>query len=524
MDYDFAIVGSGFGGSVAALRLAEKGYSVAVIEQGRNVGPAEIEAGRTHPRKLLWSPRFGLDGYFSVNLFRHVGIVGGVGVGGGSLVYAAVLLEPKPDFFRDPAWNGLGIDWQKDLSPHYATAKRMLGRTTNPRLGEMDDYLRRTARSMGAEASFGPVPLGIHFGEGIEERPDPYFGGEGPPRRPCRFCGGCISGCPYNSKNSLDKNYLHLAQAQGAVIIPERKVMSISPREGGGYSLALAGLSRHHSTESPVVARQVVLAAGVLGTLELLLRSRDEHRALPNLSAQLGTVVRTNSEAIVGILSNDPDKDLTEGVTVSSHFFPDDHTHITQNRFPPEDKMSRWQMGPMVDDPVPWRRSLRTLAQFVIHPKRSTIAWRATHYGRRVSVLTVMQHMDNQIAFRLGRSWIPPFRKGLRSQGVEGKRAPSYLPVANRAARSFAEHAGGTPLNVILENVANLSVTAHILGGCHMGKSVADGVIDASHQVFGYPGLYVVDGSAVSANVGVNPSLTITAMAERWAGLIPPKS
>ncbi|MBI2890618.1 MAG: GMC family oxidoreductase [Nitrospirae bacterium] len=524
MDCDFIVVGSGFGGSVAALRLAEKGYRVTVIEQGRRIGAREIEAAWADPRRLLWLPRLGFHGYFAVHIFRHLGAVGGVGVGGGSLVYAAVLLEPRPDVFRDPAWPALGSGWAEELSPHYATARRMLGETMNPKLGEMDEYLRLTSRSMEAESTFGPVPLGLYFGNSETDQPDPYYGGQGPPRRGCRFCGGCITGCPYDAKNSLDKNYLHLAEKLGVEILPRRKATRIIPLETGGYAVEVSDPFNAASGRATLKAASVVLSAGVVGTVELLLRCRDEHRTLPGLSPALGKAVRTNSEAIVGILSGDPAKDLTDGPTVSSHFFPDAQTHITQNRFPAEDRLSKWQMGPMVDDSLPWRRSLKTLARFLTHPAHSTVAWRTQNYGRRVSVLTVMQHSDSQVGFRYSRGIFPPFRRRLRSEVVPEHRAPTYLPVANRAARIFAEHAGGTPLNVLLESVLNRSVTAHLLGGCAIGASPETGVIDAHHQVFGYPGLHVVDGSALPVNIGVNPSLTITALAERWSSGVPPKN
>lgn len=530
MDYDYLVVGSGFGGSVSALRLAEKGYRVAVLEQGRRISPTDMQAANRSLLRLLWLPALGLKGFFQQTFFRHIGIVGGVGVGGGSLVYAAVLLEPKPAFYADPSWAGLGVDWRAELASHYATAARMLGRTINPRLGHMDELLRATAEAMGAGHTFGPVPVGVYFGdrgkEGAKEPqpvPDPYFGGRGPERTACRFCGTCLTGCPHGSKNSLDANYLYLAERLGAVLLPEHQVTAIRPLAGGGYRVDSIHPLGRRQPHAPLTAANVILAGGVLGTLKLLFRCRDELGTLPAISTQLGQVVRTNSEAIVGIVARDREADLSGGTTISSDFHPDADTHITQNRFPAGYTFMKWQSGPLVDDANPTRRALKTLAAFVRHPLGSTLSWRARCWHQRVSVLTVMQHLDNRLAFRYGRSVIALGARQLQSVAIPGKGAPTYLPIANAAAREFARHSDGEPLNVLLESLANLSFTAHILGGCHMGRSAAEGVIDTSHQVFGYPGLYVVDGAAISANVGVNPSLTIAALAERAMSLIPPK-
>lgn len=337
------------------------------------------------------------------------------------------------------------------------------------------------------------------------------------------MCGECLTGCQYNSKNSLDLNYLYLAEKLGADVLPERKVTLLRPLSGGGYQVETVNPLNRNQTYTPLTAHSVILAAGVLGTLTLLFRCRDELKTLPGISPQLGRVVRTNSEAIVGILSRDPHTDLTKGTTISSDFYADAHTHITQNRFPEGYTFMKWQSGPLIDEAHPFRRALKTLAAFIFHPLRSTASWRAKNWHKRVNVLTVMQHVDNQLAFRYGRGPLSLFQKRLQSVAIPGKQPPAYLPVANAAARAFARHADGEPLNVLLETLANLSFTAHILGGCHMGDLHDTGVIDTSHQVFGYPGLYVVDGSAVSANVGVNPSLTIAALAERCMSLIPAK-
>jgi cholesterol oxidase len=523
---DVIVIGSGFGGSVAALRLAEKGYRVTVLEQGKRVGAADFAAADDSLAKLMWAPPLGWDGYFVQHIFKHVGIVGGVGVGGGSLVYAAVLLEPKAAFFADPAWAHLGVDWQRELAPHYEMAKRMLGRATNPHAHRQDEYLRAAAERMGAAASFGPVPNGIYFGgAGVrpgDTAPDPYFGGEGPARMACTACGKCLTGCREGAKNSLDKNYLHLAEALGVAVVPETRAVSVTPLAAGGYRV---------DTEHPLgkgearayTAPKVVLACGVIGTLRLLFRCRDELRTLPAVSPTLGAAVRTNSEAIVGVLAPEGEKDLSVGgPAITTDFYPNARTHVTQNRFPPGYGFMQAYYGPMVDDVKPWRRALKVAAQFVAHPLRSTASWRARRWHERMTVLTVMQQADNSLAFRWGRSLLTGYRRNLLTSWAGGAPVPTYLPEANAAARAYAEVSGGTPVNLLTESVFGLSSTAHILGGCAMGRDAREGVIGTDHQVHGYPGLFVMDGAAISANVGVNPSLTITALAERAAALIPP--
>ena len=519
--YDFAVIGSGFGGSVAALRLAEKGHRVVVIEQGERLDRERIARADLRLRDFLWEPRAGMFGYFVQHTFRHVGIVGGVGVGGGSLVFGGVLLEPRESFFRDPSWSGLGVDFRSELVPHYATAARMLGRAVTPDHGLMDDYLRNTANAMGAGSTFGPTPNAIYFGEPGKPSPDPYFGGEGPERVGCTRCGRCLTGCPEGSKNSLDRNYLYLAERRGVTVRERRRVSRIERHEGG-YRLVVSDPRGGKSLEA-VLARRVVLSAGVVGTLELLFRARDVDRTLPEVSQRLGEKVRTNSEAIVGVLHEHAPTELGSGTAISSHFYADPVTHITQNRYGKPFSFMRLLAVPMIDDDVPVRRAMRTLIALLIRPLRLLALLLMTDWFRRVTVLTVMQHVDNTLAFRFGRVF-PWGRPRLRSHVEAGRRPPSYLPVANRAARILAEQTSGEPFNQLPESLGNLSITAHILGGCPMGTSAEDGVIGTNHEVFGCPGLYVVDGSAVPANVGVNPSLTITALAERAMALVPNKA
>ncbi len=518
LTYDAVVIGSGFGGSVAALRLAEKGYRVAVLEQGRRISAEDMNAASGNPKRLFWAPSLGMRGYFTQRVFKHVAIVGGVGVGGGSLVYAAVLLEPKRPFFDDPAMRRLSVDFERELAPYYTLAKRMLGRAENPHRGQMDAWLEQTAYSLGVHESYGRVPQGIYFDRPGETVPDPYFDGRGPARTGCIQCGACLTGCAYNAKNSLDKNYLYLAEQLGAEIIPEQRARLIRPTDGG-YEIEAE--SPFGGTDVRTYhAKKVFVAAGVLGSVELLLSCRDVHRTLPNLSPQLGKLVRTNSEAVVGILSDDKSLDLTHGTAISSHFHANERTHITQNRFPRGYDFMRFYMGPMVDEARPLRRALKTLGKLALAPRRFVRSIIGRNWYKRVSVLTVMQSDDQHLALRLGRSWLTGFRRSLISVSAATSPAHAYIEEANRAARAFAHASGGAPLNVLLESVGNLSITAHILGGCAMGPNIAEGVIDARNEAFSYPNLFVVDGSAIPANVGVNPSLTITALAERCLSMV----
>lgn len=518
-DHDYLIVGSGFGGSAAALRLVEKGWNVAIIEQGRRIGRADIEAGKRSLRKLMWLPQLGLRGYFVQHLFRHVGIVGGVGVGGGSIVWAAVMLEPKASFYNDPRLKALGLDLKSELATHLATARRMLGVSVNPHQSEQDHFLRQTAERMGVAESFAAVPSAVYFGEPGVLAADPFFNGEGPAREGCTFCGGCLTGCPTGAKNSLYWNYLYLAEKRGVSILAESKAERIEPLPAGGYRVTLVDPVGGRELRT-LSTRNLVLSAGVVGTLELLYRNRDHYRTLPQVSATLGQLVRTNSEAVTAVL-HPPGSDMTRGTAISTDFHPDSSTHATQNRFDRGYRFMRGYMGPMVDDPLPWRRALRTIASILCSPRLLLDNLLAADWEKRITAFTVMQDLDNHVRLLYRRPWYWPFRRRLVSAASPGHEAPSYLSVANRLTREYAAVSGGTPMNVLLESVGGLSTTAHILSGCPMGVDAADGVIGTDHQVHGHPGLFVVDGASIPGNIGVNPSLTITAMAERFASLQP---
>ena len=522
-DHDYLIVGCGFGGSASALRLAEKGWNVAVVEQGRRIGRAEIEAGKGSLFKLMWMPALGLRGYFVQHIFRHVAILGGVGVGGGSIVWAAVMLEPKVAFYDDPKIKALGLDLKGELAPHLAEAKRMLGVTINPRQTQQDHFLRHTAERMRAAHTFGPVPNAVYFGQPGVRSPDPFFGGEGPAREGCIFCGGCMTGCPTGAKNSLYWNYLYLAEKRGVKVLPERKADRIEPLPGGGYRVTLVDAVSGRTLQA-LRAKNVVLSAGVVGTLELLYKNRDLYRTLAKVSPTLGQVVRTNSEAITAVL-HPRGEDMTDGTGISADFHPDEFTHATQNRFDRGYRFLRFYMGPIMDDPLPWRRAVKTLGAAICSPRLLISNLFTREWEKRITAFTVMQDRDNHIRLQYRRrSWWPFGKPKLVSESSPGHEAPSYLPVANTLTREYAAVSGGTPMNLTPESIGGLSSTAHILCGCPMGRSAQDGVIDTRHEVHGHPGLFVVDGASIPGNIGVNPSLTITAMAERFAAMQPART
>jgi cholesterol oxidase len=497
---------------VCALRLAEKGWRVALVEQGRHIDSDAIVQAKKHVTKLLWMPEIGLRGYLSQQLFQHVAVLGGVGVGGGSLVWGAVMLEPKEKFYAAPALTSLGIDWRAELRPHFATAKRMLGVTNNPYRSEQDRLLEQTAASLGVSGTFGSVPNAICFETSAGA--DPYFHGSGPARNACIQCGGCLTGCEYNAKNSLDKNYLYLAQKLGVEILTGRKADRIDPLADGGYRLSLHAADKRQQ-EAALTCTRLILSAGVLGTLELLAKNRADHRTLPHVSDSLGMVVRTNSEAITGVL-HPPGIDLTEGTAISTDFYPDPHTHITQNRFDHGYRFIRYLYAPMTDGGQPLLRAVKTLWAIVSSPGLMLKNWFCRDWEKRITFFTVMQDLDNSLRFAWRRDWRKGWRRALVTVRDPLHAPPTYLAIANDVTRLYARLANGQPLSSITESIGNSSTTAHILSGCPMGSGSHDSVIDTNHQVHGYPGLFVVDGSSIPANIGVNPSLTITAMAERF--------
>ncbi|TME51156.1 MAG: GMC family oxidoreductase [Chloroflexi bacterium] len=522
--YDALVVGSGFGGSVAALRLAEKGYRVAVLEAGRRYGPEDFARTNWDLRRSLWIPKLFCHGILRLTLLSDVLVGSGAGVGGGSLVYANTLPIPRREVFKRPDWPA-GQDWESELAPHYATARRMLGATTNPRLTRADEVLKECADDIGKGATFHPTEVAVFFGEPGKAVPDPYFGGKGPERSGCVFCGGCMVGCRHNAKNTLDKNYLYLAEKLGVDIYPETQVDRIAPGAHRGYELSSFRSTRlfrrgRNTWRAPIV----IVAAGVLGTIDLLLRAREE-KWLPDLSPSLGHQVRTNSEAIVGATSYSKDADFTEGVAITSSIYPDDVTHIQPVRYPRGSDFIGLLAKPLTDGGPGMPRPLRFLVNSVVRPGDFLRSLMPRGWAQRTILLLVMQVTDNDLRLVRRRQWFWPFRSRLASApSTSGdKRNPSYIPIANDMARRVAKKIGGWPSSSVNEVLFDIPSTAHILGGAVIGSAVATAVCDDRNRVFGYPGLYVVDGSAIPVNLGVNPSLTITAVAERAMSLIPAK-
>lgn len=519
-EVDCLVIGSGFGGAVSALRMAEKGYSVLVLEQGRRLQRADIEAGGRSVRRLIWAPALGLRGYFRQWIFSDVAVVGGVAVGGGSQVFAGVLLRPPATTFASVDWPQAESSWLSALAPHYATAERMLGAAANPVRGRQDRWLQETAQAMQAGDSFdGIASQAIYFGQ-HDAGVDPFFGGEGPARVGCQHCGECLSACQHGAKNSLDLNYLYLAEKKGARVVPETTVTDIVPLADGRYRV-LVQASLGGQAPPVYVARKVIVAAGVIGTVALLSHCREVSKSLPRLSATLGQRVRTNSESIVGVLLPPGQVANADGAAITSHFYPDASTHITQNRFPASFAYMRWTCGPLVAAATPTARRWQTLMTMLGQPGRVWRNWAARDWPARAVMLTVMQNVDTQLALVRARHPLMPWRTRLTTRREAGEGSLAFIPQALKAALHLAQVTGGEAICPLLESVGNKAVTAHILGGAVVADSPECGVIDHRHEVFGYPGLYVVDGSAVPANLGVNPSLTITALAERAMSLMP---
>ena len=515
-DYDILVVGSGFGGSVAALRLTEKGYRVAVVEAGRRFDEVG-STGKTHPlprtswqlRRFLWAPRLGCHGIQRIHLLRNVVVLAGAGVGGGSLVYANTLYEPLPDFYLDPQWRDI-TDWRAELAPFYASAKRMLGVVTYPHTTAADTVTRSVAQEMGVGDTFRPTPVGIFFGEPGVEVDDPYFGGRGPRRSGCIECGACMTGCLHNAKNTLTRNYLYLAERAGAEVRPDSTVVAVRPA-GHGYAVDIVTSGSWLRRRRTLTAEQVVLAAGAYGTQRLLHRMRDQ-RMLPNLSPRLGELSRTNSESIVGAKARRPTVDYSRGVAITSSFYPDARTHVEPVRYGRGSNAMGLLQTVLVDGDGRVPRWVRALGQVARHPATNLRALSLRRWSERTVITLVMQSVDNSITVYSKRGRLGWWR--LTSRQGPGEPNPAWLPVANDVVRRIAEKIDGWPGGTWGELV-NVPMTAHFIGGCVIGSTPSDGVIDAYHRVYGHPGLHIVDGSAVPANLGVNPALTITALAER---------
>ncbi|MFJ1599397.1 GMC oxidoreductase [Streptomyces sp. NPDC088261] len=539
-DYDVIVVGSGFGGAVSALRLTEKGYRVGVLEAGRRFTRATLPKNSWDVRNYLWAPALGLYGIQRVHLLGHVMVLAGAGVGGGSLNYANTLYVPPAAFFEDPQWAAI-TDWEGELRPYYDQARRMLGVRLNPTVTPSDVHLRAAAEAMGVGDTFHLAPVGVYFGDGedadgtVTARPgatvdDPYFGGAGPSRRACVECGECMTGCRHGAKNTLNENYLHLAERAGAVIHPMTTVVAVTEDGAGGHRVTTVPTNargrRGRRARTVLRARQVVIAAGTYGTQTLLHTMRDEG-LLPRISARLGALTRTNSEALVGAQTDDrryrarhgaPRADFTRGVAITSSVHPNADTHVEPVRY----GRGSNAMGVLSILQVPYseRRVRAWLGHAVAHPVQLVRSLSNRRWSERTIIGLVMQSLDNSLT-----TYRRPGRVGkglLTARQGHGAPNPKQIPEAARAARLLAEEINGFAGSNVGE-LMGTPLTAHFLGGCAIGATPDTGVVDPYHRLYGHPGISVVDGSAVSANLGVNPSLTITAQAERAMALWPNK-
>jgi cholesterol oxidase len=525
--YDYVIIGSGFGGSVSAMRLTEKGYSVLVLEKGKRYEDKDFAKTNWQYWKYLWMPFIRAHGILQISILKGVMVLHGAGVGGGSLGYANVLEVPSNETFATPAWNQ-NVKWGDVLKAHYETAKKMLGVSRNPKLWTADHLLQEMAVEVGMGHTFRATDVGAYFGtEGVTV-PDPFFGGAGPDRAGCQHCGGCMVGCRYNAKNTLPKNYLYFAEKNGAEVLSEMEVIDVRPWTMDGGRSAVDGPSSHGRYEvnyrnstrlfkqtQTVHAKNVIFSAGVMGTMKLLLNLRDVKKSLPKLSARLGTMVRTNSEGLLGSVARKSDINYSQGVSISSIYNYDEMTRVEPVRYPDGSSLMRFLAAPLIDTDVSIPvRVLKFLWWALIHPMDFLKALFLPGWAHNVTILLVMQHADNRMRFRIGRSLFTLFRTGMVADGEPGYEINAQVKGSHELTRDFAKRTNGVALGSLGENLLNLPTTAHILGGAPMGRNAEDGVVNENFEIHNYDGLYIIDGSIMPANPGVNPSLTITALAE----------
>ncbi len=508
-EYDFIIIGSGFGGSVSAMRLSEKGYKVLVIEKGKKLLADDFPKTNWNLKRWLWLPLLRFFGFFKITFYRHVAILSGVGVGGGSLVYANTLPIPKSEFFNAESWSHLA-DWENELMPFYKEAKRMLGVSPNPILQAGDVVLKNIAKKAGKESDFNATDVAVFFGEPEVTVPDPYFNGEGPERAGCHFCGACMIGCRFNAKNTLDKNYLYFAEKNGAEIISESKVYNVLPIENEdgskGYRLMWRTSTNIFNSKHEAKSQGIIFAGGVLGTVPLLLELKD--KSLPKLSTKIGAAIRTNSESLLGITSTNKDTVFSDGIAIGSIFNTDEHSNVEPVRYPSGSGFWRLQMVPMLEGKNWFSRFMKIIIEIVKHPLKWGKLYFVKDWAMKTQILLFMQTINTTLKFELGQ-----FR--MKTKLEVGNAPSAFMPEARKLATDFAKEIDATPTALLSETVLGIPTTAHILGGCSMGMNISEGVIDKDNKVFGYKNMFVCDGSAISANPGVNPSLTITAITER---------
>ena len=516
-DYDYLIIGSGFGGSVSALRLSEKGYRVLVLEKGKRLTEKDFPKRNWNLKRWLWLPTLRFFGFFRITLFRHLTVLSGVGVGGGSLVYANALQVPPKEFFRSGSWAGLA-DWEQELSGHYKTALTTLGATPNRRLEAGDRALEKLAVDSGKAGTFAPTTVAVFFGEPDVTVPDPYFGGKGPARAGCNFCGGCMVGCRYNAKNTLDKNYLYLAEQLGARIQPGSEAVDVAPLgadDGSdGYTVRWRTSTTLLKRTGSTTCRGVVFAGGVLGTVKLL--SALKRSSLPRLSDRIGRDVRTNSESLMGVMTFDPDTKFSDGVAIGSIMQTDEHSFLEPVRYPSGSGFWRLFMAPAVHGKCVLTRIVKLTLDLILHPVANLRVYFVRNWAEKTQILLFMRTINSTL--RLSDGW---FR--LKTSKDQGAAPTAFIPEAKALAEQYAKEVNGKSMVLLSETLLGIPTTAHILGGAVMGKDREEGVIDGENRLFGYKDLFVCDGSMISANPGVNPSLTIAAITERAMSRIGPK-
>jgi cholesterol oxidase len=518
-EFDVVVIGSGFGGSVAALRLAEKGYRVAVIEAGRRFEDKDFPKTSWRLSKFLYAPRLGLRGIQRIHVLPDVLILAGAGVGGGSLVYANTLYMPPDSYFQDKQWADI-TDWKSELSPWYDQASRVLGVAENPYLSPSDEAMRDVAEQMGVGKSFKMAPLGVHFGSGAGVlEADPYFGGVGPDRHGCQQCGGCMTGCRFNAKNTLPKNYLGLAEKAGVEVFPELTVERFEELSGGMWKISARKSSAWFGSKEVFFAKELVLAAGTYNTQKLLHRMRD-NGLLPKISQSLGKLSRTNSEALTGaIMPRNSEIDFSKGAAITSSFFPDANTHVEPVRYGKGSNFMGLLQTLMTDGSGAKERRNLWIRSAIKNPALLLKIFDVRRWSQRTVIALVMQNVDSSIKVSSKKGI---FGWRLTSKNDSDKPNATYIPAANEVARRIADKYGGIAGGHV-GDLISAPFTAHFVGGCVIGKNESEGVIDPYHRVWNYPSLHIVDGSALTANLGVNPSLTITAQAERAFSLWPNK-
>ena len=515
-EFDYIVVGSGFGGSVSALRLAEKGYSVLVIEKGRRYESLDFPKTNWNLRKYLWMPVLGFYGIQKLNYFKHAFILSGAGVGGGSLVYANTLMKPPKDFFTNTDWNKFS-NWEEILDPFYEKAGFMLGRTKLNELHEEDLILRDVAKDIGKEDSFDNVFVAVNFSE--NENEDPYFYGHGPKRNPCTNCAGCMVGCRENAKNTLDKNYLFFAEKIGAKILAEKEVYKIE-NIGGKYVLSTKSSLFGKRKEQQFSSTGLIISGGVLGTLKLLLKQKFVYKTLPNLSDRLGQKLRTNSESLCSATKSNVK--LNNGIAISSIFKPDNDTYIEIVKYPDGSNVMKYLLTLATEKTkFYWLRGFRLIANIIFHPLKFAKMLFNSKWAENTVIFLVMQTLDNSMRMILKRGVFGKSRLSIRNDG--NKKVPAYINTGQDIMYRYSKKANAIPQNATTEILFNTPSTAHILGGCPMAESAEQGVVDKNFKAFGYPNMYILDGSIVQGNLGVNPSYTIAALAEYAIDKLPEK-